>query len=67
MGELFLDDPERFVVSLKCMDDETIERVTMFVLNYLKYQEDDSYLNILENMENEDPIVNGILEDFLRK
>lgn len=65
LGELFLKDPERFVLSLKCMQETDMERTIMFVNNYLKYADVNGYSDVLEKLGEEDPDARKIMEKFL--
>ncbi len=65
VGELFLKDPERFVLSLKCMEESDIERTIMFVNNYLKYADGNGYSDVLEKLGEEDSDARKIMDKFL--
>jgi len=65
VGELFLKDPERFVLSLKCIEETDMERTIMFVNNYLKYADENGYSEILEKLGEEDPDAMKIMDKLL--
>jgi len=50
VGELFLENPERFVNCLSCMSDETIDRVADFVKYNLRYKDVKNYFGVLRSI-----------------
>lgn len=65
IGELFIEDPESFVLSVKCLDREDEARTMMFVNNYLKYTDETGYMDVLEEIAEKDPEASRILREFL--
>ncbi|GEM_PF-887432 len=65
VGELFVKDPENFVLSLKCIEETDMERTMMFLNNYLKYSDGNGYSDVMEKLGEEDPEAREIMEKFL--
>ncbi len=65
VGELFLKDPESFVLSLKCIEETDMERTIMFVNNYLKYADGKGYSDVLKKLGKEDSDAREIMDKFL--
>lgn len=66
MGSLLLEDPERFVACLRCMNEETVDRVAAFAVFHVRYQQDESYRGKLENLKGDsDEFTRRVIENLL--